>query len=292
MKKPTPTSPIRFRRKPLITALEPRILLDGAAVATTAEMTTDVAYQDEAVHTESADQSVHFAAPAPTGNEPGNRREVAFVDTSVDDYQSLIDGLGDNVEVILIDGSENGLEQIVAALQGQTGIDAIHLFSHGDVGELKLGSLTLNGQNLDANAQLLSALGESLTEDGDLMLYGCYVGADSEGQSFIDSVAELTQADVAASEDLTGSAGLGGDWELEAESGLIETDELAAVSFEGVLAITVNASVSEVTYVENGQPIVIDSGITFSGGNDYREGYIKFDVSGRTSADNFFLQDG
>ncbi|WP_343805532.1 DUF4347 domain-containing protein, partial [Marinobacterium maritimum] len=235
MKKQTPANPIRSRRKPLITALEPRILLDGAAVATTAEMTTDVAFQDEAVHTGSADQSVHFAAPAPTGSEPGSRREVAFVDTAVEDHQSLVDGLGDNIEVILVDGSENGLEQMVAALQGQTGIDAIHLFSHGDVGELKLGTLTLNGENLGANAELLSTLGESLTEDGDLMLYGCYVGADSEGQDFIDSVAQLTQADVAASEDLTGAESLGGDWDLEVESGSIEAAELAIDAFQGTL---------------------------------------------------------
>ena len=34
MKKHTPANAVRFRRKPLISALEPRILLDGAAVAT------------------------------------------------------------------------------------------------------------------------------------------------------------------------------------------------------------------------------------------------------------------
>ncbi len=256
MKKQTPANPIRFRRKPLITALEPRILLDGAAVATTAEMTTDVAFQDEAVHTEAADQSVHFAAPAPTGSEPGSRREVAFVDTSVEDHQSLVDGLGDNVEVMLIDGSENGLEQMVAALQGQSGIDAIHLFSHGDVGELKLGTLTLNGETLAANAELLSTLGASLSEAGDLMLYGCYVGVDSEGQSFIDSVAELTQADVAASEDLTGAASLGGDWELEAESGVIETAELAVAGFTDTLGerTTYNFSTASGSY---GNPAII-----------------------------------
>ncbi|MBQ0784346.1 MAG: DUF4347 domain-containing protein, partial [Amphritea sp.] len=151
MKKQTLNTPIQFRRKPLIMALEPRILLDGAAVVTTADLTTDVAYQDGAAQTETVEQSVHFAAPAPTGTDSGNRREVAFVDTAVEDYQSLADGLDESVEIILIDGNGNGLEQMVAALQGETGIDAIHLFSHGDVGELKLGTLTLNDDNLQAN---------------------------------------------------------------------------------------------------------------------------------------------
>ena len=42
MKKHTTATPIRARRKPLMTALEPRILLDGAALVAMAEMATDV----------------------------------------------------------------------------------------------------------------------------------------------------------------------------------------------------------------------------------------------------------
>ncbi|PSJ36443.1 hypothetical protein C7I36_16750, partial [Zobellella taiwanensis] len=225
-----------FRRKPLITALEPRILLDGAAVATAVEMTTDVAFQESAAHNAPAEEAVHFDAPAPVQAEPaGQRRELAFVDASVEGYQSLVDGLGDGIEVILLDGNGNGLEQMVAALQGQSGLDAIHVFSHGSVGELTLGSFTLNNSNLAAQEELLSALGESLTESGDLMLYGCYVGANSEGRDFIDAIAGLTGADVAASEDLTGAAGLGGDWTLEVESGVIEAASLAIADYEALL---------------------------------------------------------
>ncbi|MBV1786435.1 DUF4347 domain-containing protein [Marinobacterium sp. D7] len=278
MKKQTTANPIRFRRKPLITALEPRILLDGAAVATAAELTTDVAYQDDAVHTESADQSVHFEVSAPTGSEPGNRREVAFVDSSVEGYQDLVDGLGDSVEVIQLDGSSSGLEQMVTALQGRSGIDAIHLFSHGDVGELKLGTLTLNTESLEANAELLASLGESLTESGDLMLYGCYVGAESEGQGFIDSVAELTQADVAASEDLTGAESLGGDWELEAQSGSIDAEALAVGAFDGLLAPSISGQTST-SYTEGGAATVATDSISFNGGANYGDGYLQFDVT-------------
>ncbi|MEH6671012.1 VCBS domain-containing protein [Halopseudomonas sp.] len=280
-----------FRRKPLIVALESRILLDGAAVATSAEALSDVALQADAVHGESAEQSMHFAAPAPTASEAPARREVAFIDTSVDDYSALLSDLPEGVEAILIDGEGSGLEQMVTALHGRTDIDAIHLFSHGDVGQLKLGNLTLNDENLNANAELLSALGQSLAETGDLMLYGCYVGADSEGRSFIDAIAELTQADVAASEDLTGAERLGGDWELEAESGGIETLELSSAAFEGVLAPTVSAVADSVTFTEGGDPITIDAGITFTGGGDYREGYIRFTVENPAAGDQFVLQD-
>ena len=53
---------------------------------------------------------------------------------------------------------------------------------------------------------------------------------------------ELTGADIAASNDLTGSAELGGDWELEVATGNIETvvavDEQVQTAFAGVLDIT------------------------------------------------------
>lgn len=271
------SSPVRFRRKPLITALEPRILLDGAAVATTAEMTTDVAFQDEAVHSESAEQSVHFAAPAPTSSDNGNRREVAFVDKGVEDYQALVEGFGDDVEVFLLEADQNGLEQMLATLQGESGIDAIHLYSHGDVGTLQLGTVTLDESNLSDNAQLLAELGQSLSEDGDLMLYGCSVGADSEGQAFIDQIAELTDADVAASTDLTGAHEQGGDWELEASAGAIETASQAIDGYSHILTI---AGWSDQTYTEQQGEISLGNGITLSNGDNYGTGYVRFEVTG------------
>ncbi|SDT90377.1 VCBS domain-containing protein [Halopseudomonas salegens] len=280
-----------FRRKPLIMALESRILLDGAVMVTAAEALSDVELQSDAVHGESAEQSMHFAAPTPVGRELTVRREVAVIDTSVDGHEDLLAELGAYTETILIDGSENGLEQLVAALQGQSDIDALHILSHGELGELRLGSLTLNADNLAANSELLSTLGQSLSDDADLMLYGCYVGAEQQGRGFIDALAGITGADVAASDDLTGAARLGGDWELEVESGAIETFALTSTDFDSVLAPTVNAVADSVIYTEGGDPVTIDTGISFSGGGDYREGYIRFSVENPTSGDQFVLQD-
>ena len=44
------------------------------------------------------------------------------------------------------------------------------------------------------------------------------------GGSLLDRLGTLTGADVAASDDLTGSARLGGDWDLEYGNGRIETE--------------------------------------------------------------------
>ncbi|NJK70588.1 MAG: DUF4347 domain-containing protein, partial [Microcoleus sp. SU_5_3] len=49
------------------------------------------------------------------------------------------------------------------------------------------------------------------------------VGLDLDGFTFIQRIAELTNANVAASKNLTGSAAKGGDWKLEARTGEIQT---------------------------------------------------------------------
>ncbi len=236
--RPTANS-LHYQRKPLITALEQRILLDGAAVAAIAEATTDVAAQEAQVHQESAETAVHFdaVAPAATEAEP-ERREVAFVDTQVEDYQILIDSLDAGIEVHLIDNGVDGLEAMVSMLSQVSGIDAMHVFSHGDVGELHLGNTLLTLDNLNSRAELLSELGAALSEDGDLLLYGCYIGLDDQGMDFIERFAELSGADVAASDDLTGAAELDGDWELEIASGPVEATAASIAGYDGVLSTT------------------------------------------------------
>ncbi|OIN13828.1 DUF4347 domain-containing protein, partial [Oceanisphaera psychrotolerans] len=245
------TSP-GFRRKPLITALESRILLDGAAVATAVDMTTDVAFQQDPVHQPAPDQAVHFSegdlALAPTQiqaadpSQNNGRKEVAFIDSSVEDYQTLVDGIGAGIEVQLLDGSQDGLAQLAVWAQQNSGYDAIHILSHGSSGELSLGSVVLSNANLADHSEALNQVGQALTENGDLLVYGCNV-ATTEGQAFITALATATGADVAASDDLTGAQVLGGDWQLEHRQGDIETEGLNVQPYSGVLAEPVQVSV-------------------------------------------------
>ena len=79
-----------------------------------------------------------------------------------------------------------------------------------------------------------------LSSNADLLFYGCNLAAGDDGQDLVNSLTLLTGADVAASDDVTGSAQFGGDWVLEYGKGEIET--AVAVSAEtqqnwnGVLA--------------------------------------------------------
>ena len=58
-------------------------------------------------------------------------KRVIFVDSRVADYQSLINSFTKPSEVFALDGASDGLAQMAAYLQGRTGIDAIHVISHG-----------------------------------------------------------------------------------------------------------------------------------------------------------------
>ena len=69
---------------------------------------------------------------------------IVFIDSRVTDYQTLIDHLAQPAEVFILDAGLNGLDQILARLQGRSDIDALHIISHGSQGTLYLGSTSCN----------------------------------------------------------------------------------------------------------------------------------------------------
>lgn len=157
---------------------------------------------------------------------------IYFIDSRVQFDQALLSALPADAIWHLIGPDEDGVAQIQAALTGVTGLDSIQIVSHGDVGTIYLGSTVLNDRNLVAYSDALQAIGSSLNESGDILLYGCQVGANGVGQQFIDQLAQLTGADVAASTNTTGS---GGDWILEASIGTVEAASLSGPATVGAL---------------------------------------------------------
>ncbi|MBQ0785009.1 MAG: DUF4347 domain-containing protein, partial [Amphritea sp.] len=127
-----------------------------------------------------------------------------------------------DVKVFVLNAEQDGVEQISSILDYFNGVAAIHLLSHGSAGALFLGNTQLNNQQLRQNQQQLKRWGNALTTDGDLLLYGCDVAGDAEGIAFIEQLAVLTGADVAASDDDTGNAAAA-DWDLEQSVGQVET---------------------------------------------------------------------
>lgn len=164
---------------------------------------------------------------------------IAFVDTSIHDYRSIVDSIDVGIEIVLIDGQADGVAQIAAALSGRSGIEAVHIFSHGSEGRVNLGTAHLSIDSIGAHASALSTIGAALATNADILLYGCDVGAGTRGIELLDALALATGADIAASADLTGNAALGGNWVLERSSGAIEAGTPfadGAPAFGGTLA--------------------------------------------------------
>ena len=244
--------PPRSRVRPR--ALEQRFMFDAAAVSTAIDAAGEAVNHD--VQADSGLSSVldkiaqsvaqprdseRVAEPVlvRTGDQSvtGGRKEVAFVDSRVADYQTLIAGIGAGIEVRLIDGSQDGLAQLAAWAASNRDYDAIHILSHGSSGVLALGTTKLDLNALDARSDALGQLGNTLTANGDILLYGCNIADGEAGAQFLTRLAALTRADIAASDDLTGASQLGGDWKLEVAVDDIESAGIALTQFDGTLAV-------------------------------------------------------
>ena len=230
-------------------SLEPRVLLDAAGLLTAAETTRDSFTGDQ------QDQS-HFEPPqvlAPTTQAEKSSESalslmdagsgvfsveataLVVVDTSIENYESLLADIAEGTEVLLIDGDADGLDQILDYVAGRNDISSIHILSHGDQGQLQLGTTEISSANINDFQERLAQLGSALTADGDILLYGCNVAAGETGIDFVNKLAGLTSADIAASTNLTGASDLGGDWDLEQSVGTVESKAIVSESFDGLL---------------------------------------------------------
>ncbi len=144
---------------------------------------------------------------------------IAFIDRQVEDYQSLIAGVKPGTEVVVLDGNRDAIDQITEVLGDRSNIDSIHIISHGAPGSLQLGKTRLCSDNLETYFKQFQQWGSALNLGADILIYGCNVALTSF--TFIQRIAQLTNTNVAASKNLTGSAAKGGDWELEVTTGKI-----------------------------------------------------------------------
>lgn len=165
--------------------------------------------------------------------------EIAFIDSSLPNYESLAAEVRSGVTVVILEGDRDGIAQITQVLKSAKNISAIHLISPGDAGVLKLGVTQLTTSSLDIYRASLRRWASALTPDADILLYGSNVGAGMVGDEFMKKLSKLTAADIAASTDQTGSAKLGGNWNLEKTVLEIDTGKITAkVAFQAPLTST------------------------------------------------------
>jgi hypothetical protein len=162
-----------------------------------------------------------------------NTTQLFVIDKNINGWRDLVNNAGIGVSVLILDPFQDGLTQIANAITAYSNLDAIHILSHGSVASLQLGSATLNSDNLNHYTEQLTTIGNALSENGDILLYGCNVAQGETGKQFIQALAQITGAEVAASDDLTGNSFVGADWVLEKSTGSIEATALVQSDIDG-----------------------------------------------------------
>ncbi|WP_227234066.1 Ig-like domain-containing protein [Pseudomonas sp. IAC-BECa141] len=213
----------------MIMSLEPRMLFDGAVAATVADTaaqadshaTADAAKAPAADHP-SASKDTHGQADATPAASPVAvpGQSVVFVDSRVKDADSLLKGVAPGTQVVKLDAGKDGLQQIADYLDQHQGVSSVQIIAHGNAGDLWLGNSYLSADNVAQRSAILAEIGKDMNVGGDILIYGCYTAEGDRGLSFVDSLAQLTGRDVAASSNRTG---VGGDWDLEIATGSIES---------------------------------------------------------------------
>ncbi len=149
---------------------------------------------------------------------------LVFIDAHLDNYQFLATGVVNDVELIILEPTENGLNKITEIVHKkittQTKIDAIHIFSHGSPGNLQLGNIFLNLDSLISAKQQIKQWKTALSKTANILLYGCNLAANIGGD-FVQKLSQILEVNIAASADLTGSQLLAGNWNLGFTTGKI-----------------------------------------------------------------------
>ena len=103
-------------------------------------------------------------------------QHLVIVDGAVEDISGLMVGI-DARQILLLDSQQDGVQQISEILSQYQNLQSVEIISHGNAATLQLGSVDLDSSSLKTYANELQSWGEALTADGDILLWGCGVGA-------------------------------------------------------------------------------------------------------------------
>jgi uncharacterized delta-60 repeat protein len=191
-------------------------------------------------------------------------RTLVIIDSAVEDYQLLLNGILPTAEVNILNSQRDGIDQISEIL-GKQSFHDLQIIAHGHPGSVQLGNSQLNLENIyDYQEQLQQ------WQVTNILIYGCRVAAGDAGAEFITKLHQITGANIAASTKLVGNGQLGGDWQLDkttAEMAIsLAVTSAVTSSYAGVLnnAPIVTTTGAVLSYTENAADIFVDSGITVS----------------------------
>ncbi len=249
----------RLSAEPIM-LLERRIAFDAAAVATLAATRT---IADKVTNAQvanllgaarnmasgSASIPVLSAVDASRASSPA-ANEIVFIDGGVADIKTLVADISSQLpahaEIVLLDSTKNGVDQIAQVLAAHQGVSLVQIVSHGSAGNLYLGTADLNvGSMTTTYAADMATIKASLAAHAQVLVYGCDFAQGTAGIDAARTFAQLTGAEIAASTNLTGAASFGADWTLEFHTGTMPVtasfDARTMANWNHDLAIVTNS---------------------------------------------------
>ncbi|MEG4218902.1 DUF4347 domain-containing protein, partial [Microcoleus sp. Pol14C4] len=162
------------------------------------------------------------------GVKTKHKKHLVCIDPRVENYQHLTSGVKPGTEIIVLDRTLDGVEQITEILAKRSSLASLQIVAHGNEASVQLGSTLLKDENLQKYDRHLQQWRHAFNEKADILLLACRVGAGKPGIAFVRKLRKLTGVNIAASNNLIGSAKLGGNWQLNVKAGRVKT----AIAFE------------------------------------------------------------
>jgi len=231
-----------------IEALEPRVLYSADPLTTP--------LLDLLLHQPDSQISGDSGEPTLFSDEQLNApTELVIVDTADEQLRDLYLQLTRQYEntttkVVALQQSNDGMAQLSLVLSQYENLDAIHLVTHGSDGQMSLGGQSIDVNDINANQAAVIEWGNALSDNGDLLLYGCNLSATLAGQELASNLSVLMQADVASSDDITGHQDVGGDWDLEIVFGDVDTEQATTIGMQDDWVASLNITTSLLAHYE------------------------------------------
>jgi len=213
--------------------LEPRVMYSADTLGPLASLLPDVT--DE--------QDIELPLPEKWPSDVADQsRQIAFVMSDLPDVEQITSSLDRaGIDIVWISPTDDGIQLISETLAESNNLDTVHIISHGAPSSIQLGAFSLDNESIDLVESQLKSWANGLEHDADILIYGCDFADEENGSELLSRIAELSKADVAASDDLTGHESLGANWELEVTEGEIDSttfdDEVLRLEWRNDLSV-------------------------------------------------------
>ena len=204
----------QYDSKLILEELEPRQLFSGGVEGLLVSQLEPqvVTYVNVDANLEQTAQSQSQAEHQDIGAKETKSNEIVFVDVGVTDYQAILHnitqnaGTAKNIEVVQLETSKNGFDQISEILAERADLDVVHIIAQGNDGAFKLGNNALDPASLAESNPSIARWSNAFRDTGDILIHGSDQALAEVGQDLINSISSLIKPGLNVMEDLTDNA--------------------------------------------------------------------------------------